>query len=548
VVRLAGPDWNVFYFGRMAFNIADLFERAVDHMPDRVALVVGEAHLTFAALDAVANRLAHHLAASGVGAGDHVGIYAYNGVPWMTAMLAAFKLRAVPINVNYRYVEDELLYLLDNADCVAVLYDAEFRARLDAVRARLPQLRYTLCLDASYEAALAAASPARDFGPRSPDDHYVLYTGGTTGMPKGVVWRHEDVFMALGQGIDALTGHRVTADDELARKGAAAPAPLVMLVIPPLMHGAAQWGSLGQLFQGNTIVLVPRFDAEEIWRIVERDGVNSLVITGDAMGRPLIETLEAAGDRYDVSTLFAVSSSAAVFSPAVKDRFFERFPNLVITDSIGSSEGGFNGLAHVGKGNTAMKGGPTVTPAPDVVVLDDDLKPVAAGSGVVGRVGRGGNIPIGYYNDEEKTRATFVIAADGRRYAVPGDFAMLEADGTITLLGRGSVCINSGGEKIFPEEVESALKAHPDVFDAVVVGVPDPRWGQRVAAVVEPRPGRAPSLDELGTHCRTRLAGYKVPRELHLVDRMERSPSGKPDYPWAVRVSLGLGTESAAHP
>ena len=310
-----------------------------------------------------------------------------------------------------------------------------------------------------------------------------------------------------------------------------------MLVIPPLMHGAAQWGTLGQMFQGNTIVLVRRFDPEEIWSIVERERVNAFVITGDAMGRPLIETLEASGDRWDVSSLVAVSSSAAVFSATVKDRFFERFPNLVVTDSIGSSEGGFNGVAHIGKGATAMKGGPTVRPAPDVVVFDDDLKPIPPGTGEVGRVGRGGNIPIGYYNDEEKTRATFVIAADGKRYAVAGDFATVEADGTITLLGRGSVCINSGGEKIFPEEVESALKAHEDVFDAIVVGVPDPRWGQKVAAVVEPRPGRTPTLDALDAHCRTRIAGYKVPRQLHLVERIERSPSGKPDYPWAVRVA-----------
>ena len=531
----------MFYSPAMAFNIADLFERAVDLLPERVALVVGDEHLAYAELDALGNRFAHHLADAGVGIGEHVGIYAYNGVPWITAMLGAFKRRAVPINVNYRYVEDELLYLLDNADCAALVYDPEFDARLDAVRPRLPKLRHTLRLGADYDAALAAASPHRDFVPRSPDDHYVLYTGGTTGMPKGVVWRHEDVFMALGQGIDSLTGHKVSADDELARKGAAAAGPVVLLVAPPLMHGAAQWGSLGQMFQGNTIVLAVKFDPDEIWRTVERERVNSILITGDAMGRPLIEALEAAGDRYDVSSLLAVSSSAAVFSPAVKDRFFERFPNLIITDSIGSSEGGFNGLAHIGRGGTAMKGGPTVTPGRDVVVFDEELRPVAPGSGVVGRVGRGGNIPLGYYNDEEKTRATFVVAADGQRYAVAGDFAMVEADGTITLLGRGSVCINSGGEKIFPEEVESALKAHPDVFDAIVVGVPDERWGQRVAAVVEPRAGRTPTLEELDTHCRARIAGYKVPRQLHLVEHIERSPSGKPDYPWAQKVAAAAG-------
>jgi acyl-CoA synthetase (AMP-forming)/AMP-acid ligase II len=520
----------------VAFNLADLFERVADAVPDRTALVVDDRRFSFSELDAYANQAAHVLADHGVKRGEHVGIYAYNSAEWVATMLGTYKLRAVPINVNFRYVEEELAYILGNADCVAVVYDTEFAARLDAVRAALPSLRDTLPLGDAFDAALGAASAARDFGARSPDDHYVLYTGGTTGLPKGVVWRHEDVFMALGQGIDAVTGHRVATDRELAEKAAAAPAPLVFCVIPPLMHGAAQWGMLGQLFQGNTIVLMRKFDPDAVWQTVDREGVNSVLITGDAMGRPLIEALDDASRSYDVSSLFAVSSSAAIFSPAVKDRFFERFPDLVITDSIGSSESGFNGLALVGKGGTAMKGGPTVTPAPDVVVLDDELRPVEPGSGVVGRVARGGNIPIGYYNDEAKTKTTFVVAADGRRYAMPGDFATLEADGTVTLLGRGSVCINSGGEKIFPEEVEAALKSHPDVFDAVVVGVPDERWGQRVAAVVEVRDGHIePTLAALDSHCRTRIAGYKVPRDLRVVDRMERSPSGKADYPWAAR-------------
>jgi acyl-CoA synthetase (AMP-forming)/AMP-acid ligase II len=364
----------------------------------------------------------------------------------------------------------------------------------------------------------------------------MLYTGGTTGMPKGVVWRQEDVFMALGQGIDALTGHKVTSDTELAEKAVNNPFPITSFLLPPLMHGACQWGMLGMMFQGNTVVLTPRFDAADVWDTVEREKANAIVITGDAMGRPLIEALEAEPNRWDTSSLFAVSSSAALFSAPVKDRFFATFPNLVMTDSIGSSEGGFNGIAEVPKDGTAMKGGPTVRPAPDVVVVDDELNILTPGCGVVGKVARGGNIPLGYYKDEAKTKATFVIAQDGKRYVVAGDFALWEADGTITLLGRGSMCINSGGEKIFPEEVESALKSHPDVFDALVVGAADERWGQRVAAVVQARPGRTPSLDDLGTHCRKRIAGYKVPRELHLVEEIVRSPSGKPDYPWAQQL------------
>ena len=342
--------------------------------------------------------------------------------------------------------------------------------------------------------------------------------------------------MALGQGIDALTGHKVESDTELADQARDNPFPLVAFMLPPLMHGACQWGMLGMMFKGNTVMLTAKFDPEGVWDTIDREKANAIMITGDAMARPLIETLEANPGRWDTSSLLAVSSSAALFSAPVKDRFFAYFPDLVITDSIGSSEGGFNGIAQVGKDTTAMKGGPTVKPGPDTVVVDDELNVLAPGSGVVGKVARGGNIPIGYYKDEEKTRATFVTAKDGRRYVVAGDFALWEVDGTITLLGRGSMCINSGGEKIFPEEVESALKSHPDVFDALVVGAADERWGQRVAAVVQARPGMTPSLDELATHCRTKVAGYKVPRELHLVDHISRSPSGKPDYPWAQQL------------
>ena len=519
----------------MAFNIADLFEHTADRVPDRPALIVGDDHLTYSELEGRANQVAHRLASLGVGPGDHVGIYAYNCVPWVEAMLASFKLRAVPININFRYVEDELAYLLDNADCVAVVYDPQFADRLEAVRERVPGVKHVLPIDETWAVERDAQSADRDFGPRSPDDHYMLYTGGTTGMPKGVVWRQEDVFMALGQGIDAVTGHKVESDTELA-DAAVNGFPIISFMLPPLMHGACQWGMLGMMFKGNTVMLTAKFDPEGVWESIDREKANAIMITGDAMARPLIETLEANPGRWDTSSLLAVSSSAALFSTPVKDRFFEAFPNLVITDSIGSSEGGFNGIAQVGKDGTAMKGGPTVQPGPDTVVVDEDLNVLSPGSPVIGKVARGGNIPIGYYKDEEKTRATFVTAADGRRYVVAGDFAQWEVDGTITLLGRGSMCINSGGEKIFPEEVESALKSHPDVFDALVVGATDERWGQRVAAVVQARPGMTPTLDELATHCRTKVAGYKVPRELHLVDRIERSPSGKPDYPWAQQL------------
>jgi 3-oxocholest-4-en-26-oate---CoA ligase len=522
------------------FNLADLFERAVDHFGDREYLVAEGERRTYAEMEARANQLAHHLQAQGVAAGDHVGIYALNSVQWVEALWAIFKLRAVWININYRYVEDELAYLFRNADLVALLHQAEFSDRVNAVQDALPGVGHTLVMDApEYEEALASQSPERDFEPRSPDDRYILYTGGTTGMPKGVVWRQEDVFFALGGGIDPLSGHKVTRPEERA-DAAKDGFPLTFLPVAPLMHGASQWAVMGQSFVGNKIVLVPKFDPAEVWHLVEREKVNSIMITGDAMGRPLIEALADVGDGLDLSSLISLTSSAAIFSPSVKDQFLARFPNLIMTDAVGSSETGTNGITRVEAGHTAMKGGPTVTRVGEAVVLDDDLKPVEPGSGVIGRIATTGHIPLGYYNDEAKTAQTFVTAADGRRYSMPGDFATVEEDGSITLLGRGSVSINSGGEKIFPEEVEAAVKSHPDVWDAVVVGVPDERWGETVAAVVQPRPGAAPTLEAIQDHCRRHLAGYKVPRQVALVDTMQRSPSGKADYPWAKQVATGI--------
>lgn len=522
----------------MAFNIADIFEHAADLMPDRMALICGDQRRTFAQLDERANQFAHQLLAEGVGPGEHVGIYSQNCVEWVESMLGCFKARAVPINVNFRYVTDELRYIFDNADLVGVVYDPEYTDRLDSIAGELPKLRFRLAIGPEYEAALAAQPSERDFEPRSGDDLYILYTGGTTGMPKGVMWRQEDVFFALGQGIDATTGHKVETDDELPKKGAASPAPVVLLNTPPLMHGAAQWGTLGQLVQGNTIVLLPRFDAAEVWNTVEREGCNSVLIAGDAMGRPMIEALEAEPDRWDLSSLFAVTSSAALFSVPVKERYFARMPHLMIIDSIGSSEGGFNGLSAVGKDNPtggSAGGLPRVAPMADVIVVDDDLNPLTPGDGQIGKVARGGNIPLGYYKDEVKTASTFLTAPDGKRYVVAGDFARWEEDGTVTLLGRGSVCINSGGEKIFPEEVEGVLKAHPDVFDVLVVGVPDERWGSAVTAVVQPTAGHTPTLDDLNAASRDKLASYKLPRHLVVVDEIVRSPAGKPDYPWAAQ-------------
>ncbi|HEX8804426.1 MAG TPA: AMP-binding protein, partial [Acidimicrobiales bacterium] len=355
---------------------------------------------------------------------------------------------------------------------------------------------------------------------------------GTTGFPKGVVWRHEDVWRTLGGGIDFLTGERVEDEHQPSRQGAAGE-PGVGLVLAPLMHGAAQWTTLGGLFRGATLVLLTQFDPHAVWRAVEEHRVPTIAITGDAMARPLIE---AARERtYDTSALVAISSTAAVFSPVVKDQLFELFPHVFISEAIGSSESGFNGMRLVEKGATAMREGLiNVDRGRDTIVIGDDDRPVAPGQ--VGRMARGGNVPLGYYKDPERSARTF-IEVDGRRYAVPGDYARLEADGTMTLLGRGSQCINTGGEKVYPEEVEAVLKAHPSVFDALVLGVDDERWGQRVVAVAQVRPGRDVTLDELDAHCRTRLAGYKVPRQLHVVDAVPRHPSGKPDYRRARAVA-----------
>ncbi len=527
------------------FNLADLFEAAADAFGDREYLVADGRRLTYSEMEARANRLAHHLAGVGIGPGDHVGIYALNSAEWVETAWAVFKLRAVWININYRYVEDELRYLFANADLKALVHQRQFTPRVAALLPALPDLRHVVVIEddsqepgpvqdaVDFEAAMAGGSPERDFGPRSGDDLYVLYTGGTTGLPKGVVWPHKNVFFALGGGIDAMTGSRVERPEEMVEKGRAMGGQIVFLPVAPLMHGASQWAVMGQSFVGNRIVLVPRFEPHQVWSLVEAEKVNMVMITGDAMGRPLIEALDEAGVSYDLSSLIGITSTAALFSPSVKDQFFEHFPSLVMSDAIGSSEGGNNGISWIKPGGTTMKSGPTVTSTSGTVVFDENMELVKPGSGVIGKIARSGDIPIGYYNDPKKTAEVFV-AVDGVPYVMPGDFATVEADGSVTLLGRGSICINSGGEKIFPEEVEAVVRSHPDVMDAIVVGAPDERWGQRVAAIVEPRPGhQAPTLATVQEHCRQHVAGYKIPRQLHIVEKVERAPSGKPDYRWA---------------
>lgn len=542
----------------MEHNLADLFECTADTVPDRVALVYEDRRLTFADLEERSNRLAHHLTEAGVGPGDHVGIYCYNRSEYLEAMLAAFKIRAVPINVNYRYVEDELRYLFTNADIVALIHDRCFSPRVAAVREEIPTLRHLVLIEdgsaeapampneLEYEAALAAASAARDFPSRSADDLYILYTGGTTGMPKGVMWRHEDVFYAAMGGGGGSTGRPITSPEEIADR-AQAPA-MTMLTACPFMHATGQWGGFSTLLTGGKLVIDPmvHFDAGRILGLIEQERVNTLLLVGDASVSPIIDALEKdvverPGHERDLRSLRVLMSSGAMLSPKHKETMFKLMPKLIIFDGFGSSESGMQATTFTAAeqplGELRFKAGANTT------VVDEQLRPVERGSGAIGRVASKARVPIGYYKDPDKTAATFV-EIDGDRWVIPGDMATIDTDGTIRLLGRGSLCINSGGEKIYPEEVESALRSHPDVADAVVIGMHDDRWGEHVTAVVSPRPGCVPTLDQLDAHCRTTIAGYKVPRELHLVERVERLATGKPDYAWAKDIALAQPSET----
>ena len=528
----------------MEFNLADLFEGVTDAVPEREALVCGDRRLTYQELDARANRLAQYLQFQGIGKGDHVGLYLYNCTEYLEASLAAYKVRAVPININYRYVEAELAYLFDNADLVALVHHREFAPRVASIAPKTPKLRTMIavedgsgsdCGSTDYEAALAASSPERGFPARSGNDLYILYTGGTTGMPKGVMWRQEDIFFAAMMGGNPY-GPQPERPEEVAANAKSRGA-VTMLPAAPLIHGAAQWAAFIALYGGGKLVLAPgkRFDPPLIWRLAAEEMVNSITIVGDAMARPLAEALE--GESFNLSSLRVIGSGGAIFSEHVKDQLKQPLPNVVVMDNFGGSESGAQGQ-HVGRGANGTA--PRFRADATTAVFDDEFRRLEPGCGQIGILGRTGRIPIGYYKDPERTARTFV-EIDGERWALPGDMAMVEADGTITLLGRGSACINSGGEKIFPEEVEAAVRSHPGVFDAVVVGVPDEKWGERVTAVAQPRAGRTLTLASLAEHCRTAVAGYKIPRRLHVVDELVRQPSGKPDYRWAKSVVMEDG-------
>jgi acyl-CoA synthetase (AMP-forming)/AMP-acid ligase II len=530
-----------------SFNFADLWEMAADAVADRTALVCGPNRRTYGEMEERANRLAHHLEGLGIGPGDHVAIYLENCPEYLETMLACYKIRAVAVAVNYRYVAGELQYLLDNSDAVGVIVAPKYAEVLDALRPGLPKVRWTLVTGAPFEDALAASSPARpDRRDRSGDDHYVLYTGGTTGLPKGVVWRQEDAFFACLGGGDPmrLQGEVATPAELVDRIGGG----FTYFALAPLMHAAAQWTSFMWFFVGATVVLMDgSLDPEAVWTTVEREGVNALTVVGDAVAKPLLDCWDANPDRWDTSSLFAISNGGAPMSTGCKARILERFPNAVVNDGFGSSEAGIQGSSRLGAAEASTAGTAAVrfstAGAKPFLVLDDHDRPVEPGSGVVGRIVSGGRLPLGYHNDPEKTAAS-LIEVDGQRWLVTGDLATVAEDGSVELLGRGSVSINTGGEKVHPEEVESVLHGHPAVADVLVVGVPDERWGSAVTAVVQPNAGTTPRLDDLVAHCKEHLAGYKAPKHLVVVDRVVRSPAGKADYRWALDTALSAVSES----
>ncbi|MGZ4804470.1 MAG: acyl-CoA synthetase [Acidimicrobiia bacterium] len=530
----------------MEYNLADLWERVVDTVPEREALVSGDIRLTYAQVDDRVDRLAHFFTGLGIGPSDHIALYLHNGVEYLEGMLAAFKIRAVPVNVNYRYVEEELRYLFNDADATAVVFHREFAPKLSAIRGDVPQLAHFVSveddsdadvsgLDATpYEAAIESSAGGRDYQPRSADDLYILYTGGTTGMPKGVMWRHEDLFFGAFGGGD-FAGRAIASPEAVAEKAAAGRTRC--LPACPFMHGTAHWMAFTTLYGGGTVVISTdrRFEPKRLWELVSREHVNFLVIVGDAFARPLVDALDDLDGRVDLSELVVILSGGAILSPTVKTDLAERLPGSMIIDGYGSSEAGGQGQS-VTVAGAAPSEGPRFRVNDETTVLTSDF--TIAPVGVVGKLARRGHIPLGYYKDPEKIAVTFPLA-DGVRWSVPGDDARVEEDGTITLLGRGSVSINTGGEKVYPEEVEAALKSNPDIMDAIVVGVPDPRWGERVVALIEPRAGRDVDLAEVDRSVRSHVAGYKAPRETFVVDSIVRSPSGKPDYRWGKATAIG---------
>jgi fatty-acyl-CoA synthase len=542
----------------MPLSLAELSEIVADAVPDREALVWREKRFTYADLKDRTRRLANHLIGAGFGCHteradldghesgqDHLALYLHNGNEYMEGMLGAYKARLAPFNVNYRYVEEELVYLLNDAKARVIVYHDVFAPRVAAVREQVPSLTHFLqvaddsgeaLLDGAvrYEDAIAAASAERPAVDWSPDDLYILYTGGTTGMPKGVLWRQADILIAALGGRDAATGELLETPEQFAER--ARLGGIRTLPSPPFMHGAGHWIALGAWNSGNTVVLqdvVERFDPDDIITVIDREQVNLLLIVGDAFGKPLLEALRRREET--LPTLQIILSGGAALNESYKAALIERLPHVTIMDSIGSSEAGGQGstTSNAELGSSTGK----FVPGPGSVVVSEAMDAVLEpGHEGMGWWAKQGQVPLGYLGDPAKTAKTFPVI-DGVRYSVPGDRARLLADGSIELHGRDSVTINSGGEKIFAEEVEHALKQHPAIWDAVVAGRPSERWGNEVVAIVQLAEGAAFDRASILAECEKHLARYKLPKSFRVVESVVRSPAGKADYRWAKEMA-----------
>ena len=544
------------------FDLARAFDTLVESLADRECLIWRDRRLTYADVAERSKRLAAYLHAQGLGirrtreglAGhesgqDHVALALYNGNEYLEAMLGSYRARVAPFNVNYRYVGEELRYLLTDAKPRALILHASLAPILSEVLPTLdspPEILLQVSDESGnallegavdYEEALATSSPQGAPVDPSPDDLYILYTGGTTGMPKGVLWRQHDIFMAAMGGRKVGTWEIVTSYEGITERLAGSH-PLRLLLLPPLMHGAAQWAAFMLMAQGATIIFPDdprRVDPDDVWRTVERERANTMTIVGDTVLRPLIMQLDEKS--YDLSSFFAVGNGGAPLTPAVRELALARLPNLVISDSAGSSETGAQMYVVTGRDGAAG----TFLPGPGTVVVNEAmtslLDPGHEGNGWLAQTG---SVPLGYLGDPEKTARTFPVV-DGVRYSIPGDRARHLDDGQIELLGRDSVTVNSGGEKIFVEEVERAIAGHPAVADVVVAGRPSERWGQEVVAMVQLAAGdewAGTSAGSIVDHASGFIARYKLPKAVAFVPLVQRSPSGKADYRWAAEQAI----------
>ena len=534
------------------WNYADVWEIVADVQPDSIAVTQGDRNIAWRDFDRGADGIAQFLLALGAAQQDKVAIYLYNSPEYLQTTFAAVKVGLVPVNTNYRYGDDELSYLWENADAIAVVFHGAFTDRIEGILDRVPGVKGWLWVDDGSGPCPDWATPYEDAAKsaiervsapwgRSGDDLYMLYTGGTTGMPKGVMWRQDDLFARL---IDSAVRHYdVDGGLEPVRASLeASPGGAILMPACPLMHGTGAFTANTVLAEGGRVCLLEsrKYDPSEMLDTVAREKVNGLVIVGDPFSLPLLAVLDEHPGEWDLSSLVMIISSGAMWSEPVKQRLLAHHPGMILADAFSSSEALGMGISVSGGGTAAMTA--SFTLGPDVRVLTEDGREVESGSDEVGVLALGGRNPLGYYKDEEKSGGTFK-EIDGVRYSIPGDYAQIDADGTIHLLGRGSVCINSGGEKIFPEEVEEALKTHPAVRDAVVVGVPHPTYGEQIVAVVELHPagggagagagsdaGGTPAEAELIGHVKDQLASYKAPRRVRAVATIGRAPNGKVDY------------------